>query len=417
MGFDASDLLSGQVRYDARPITDGRNQMAVDIKDAALTVKDLGISKAKGVPGTLEAAVRQNGSLTELSQIKLAFGDVDLEGSLEYDAKKGLQSAEFSNFKLSPGDEAQLSLTPIRDGYALRLRGDQLDLKPMLQRFFGLGNGSGGPQATQVSQTLALDLDLKRALGFYRTTAYNMQLQLTIRGTDIQKASLQAQFGNDKAVSVTTNPTPDGKVLSVAFNDLGTLLRFGGVYARIEGGEGTLVMNTNNAQKVDVGNFELHDFALVNERNAAQILDKHQGSDQLIARENKITFKSGRVQFTRRPDRIEVTDGVLTGDTVGGTMHGFIYTDRRQYDLVGTYVPLFGLNSVFQKLPIFGPILGGREGEGLIGVTFAVRGSLDDPQFDINPASMLVPGAFRGLFEYRAHELPRQPTGKEGDGK
>jgi hypothetical protein len=417
MGFDASDLLSGQVRFVARPLTDGSIQMAVDIKDAALTVKDLGISKAKGVPGTLEAAVRQNGSLTELSQIKLAFGDVDLEGSLEYDAKKGLQSAEFSNFKLSPGDEAQLSLTPIRDGYALRLRGDQLDLKPMLQRFFGLGNGSGGPQATQVSQTLALDLDLKRALGFYRTTAYNMQLQLTIRGTDIQKASLQAQFGNDKAVSVTTNPTPVGKVLSVAFNDLGTLLRFGGVYARIEGGEGTLVMNTNNAQKVDVGNFELHDFALVNERNAAQILDKHQGSDQLIARENKITFKSGRVQFTRRPDRIEVTDGVLTGDTVGGTMHGFIYTDRRQYDLVGTYVPLFGLNSVFQKLPIFGPILGGREGEGLIGVTFAVRGSLDDPQFDINPASMLVPGAFRGLFEYRAHELPRQPTGKEGDGK
>jgi hypothetical protein len=87
-------------------------------------------------------------------------------------------------------------------------------------------------------------------------------------------------------------------------------------------------------------------------------------------------------------------------------MHGFIYTDKRQYDLVGTYVPLFGLNNVFQKLPIFGPILGGREGEGLIGVTFAVRGSLDKPDFQINPASMLVPGAFRGLFEYRAHERP-----------
>lgn len=407
MGFDASDLLSGQVRFVARPVQDGSIQMAVDIKDAALTVKDLGISKAKGIPGTLEAAVRQNDGLTELTQIKLAFGDVDLEGSLEYDGKKGLQSAEFSNFALSPGDKAQLSLTPIRDGYALRLRGDQLDLKPMLQRFFGLGSGSGGPQATQVSQTLALDLDLKRALGFYRTTAYNMQLQLTIKGTDIQKASLQAQLGNDKSVSVATNPTPDGKVLSVAFNDLGTLLRFGGIYPRIEGGEGSLVMNTNNAQRLDLGNFELHDFALVDEANVAQILDKHQGSDQLIARENKITFKSGRVQFTRRPDRIEVTDGVLTGASVGGTMHGFIYTDRRQYDLVGTYVPLFGLNSVFQKLPIFGPILGGREGEGLIGVTFAVRGSLDKPDFQINPASMLVPGAFRGLFEYRAHELPR----------
>ena len=48
---------------------------------------------------------------------------------------------------------------------------------------------------------------------------------------------------------------------------------------------------------------------------------------------------------------------------MGGTMRGTIYTEQNQYDLAGTYVPLFGLNNVFQKLPIFGPLLGGREGE------------------------------------------------------
>jgi len=39
-------------------------------------------------------------------------------------------------------------------------------------------------------------------------------------------------------------------------------------------------------------------------------------------------------------------------------------------------------------------------------VTFAVRGPLDNPQFQINPLSMLVPGAFRELFEFRSRELP-----------
>ena len=277
----------------------------------------------------------------------------------------------------------------------------------MLQRFFGLGGGTGGPQASQFSNTtLALDLDLKRALGFYKSAAYNMQLSLVVKGTDIQKANMQAQFGNNKSVSVTTNPTPDGKVLSVAFNDLGALLRFGGVYARLEGGEGSLVMSTNAAQKADTGNLNIYNFAVVDEANAAQILESHQGSRDLIAHENKYTFRNGRVDFVRRADRIEVTNGLLTGDSVGGTMHGFIYTDKRQYDLAGTYVPLFGLNSVFQKLPLFGPLLGGREGEGLIGVTFAIRGSLDKPSFQINPASMLVPGAFRALFEFRAKGSP-----------
>jgi hypothetical protein len=408
MGFDASQFLSGKVRFAARPMSDGSIQMAVDIKDAGLTIKDLGISKEVGVPGILEAAVKQTDTVTELSQINLAFGDVKLQGSLDFDSKKGLQSAEFSTFALSPGDMAQLSLTPVRDGFALRLRGDQLDLKPMLKRFFGLGEGStGSVAATQFNQTLALDIELKRALGFYKTTAFNLSLDMTLRGSDLQKANMQAQLGDDKSVSITTNPSPDGRAMTVAFNDMGTLLRLLGVYPRVEGGEGSLVLNMNTSTNVAVGEFLMHDFALIDEANVAQILGNHQGSKELIASQNKLSFRSGKIDFIRRSDRVQVTEGMLTGDTVGGTMRGFIYTDKRQYDLAGTYVPLFGLNSVFQKLPLFGPLLGGRDGEGLIGVTFAVKGPLDKPDFKINPASLLVPGAFRSLFEYRAKELPR----------
>jgi hypothetical protein len=90
-------------------------------------------------------------------------------------------------------------------------------------------------------------------------------------------------------------------------------------------------------------------------------------------------------------------------------MRGVIYTGSRQYDLAGTYVPLFGLNSAFQKIPLLGPLLGGREGEGLVGVTFAIRGPLDDPDFRINPLSLLAPGVFRELFEFRTRELPVAP--------
>lgn len=408
MGFDASEFIKGKVKFVAKPMPDGSIQMAVDLENAEVTIKDLGISKAAGVPGALQAAVKQQGTVTELSQIDVSFGDVKLAGSLEFDGKEGLRSAEFSNFALSDGDQAQMSLTPIRDGYQVRLRGDQLDLKPMFKRFFGLGEGStGGPQATSINQTIAVDVELKRALGYYKTTAFNLDLDLVLRGADLQKVSLQAQLGADRSVSVTTNPTPDGKVMSVAFNDLGTILRLLGVYANVEGGQGSLVVETIKAQKMDVGRFVLRDFAIVDEANVAQILGNHQESRQLIARQNKLAFRSGEVQFLRRKDRVEVTDAILTGDSVGGTARGFIYTDSRQYDLAGTYVPLFGLNNVFQKLPIFGPLLGGREGEGLFGVTFAIRGPLDKPDFKVNPVSALVPGAFRRIFEYRAREAPR----------
>lgn len=404
VGFDASSVLTGPVTLVARPMPDGSLQVVADLEDAAIAVTDLGITKARGVAGQARAQIKQTGDLIEISRLDLGFGDVSLEGSVGFDIKTGLQSAAFTSVALSPGDQAQLSLSPIRNGYEVRLSGDQLDLKPMLQRFFSLsGESTGGPQSSLTDQTIALDVDLKRAVGFYRTTAYNVNLDLVLRGSDLQRVNLQANLGGDRNVSVTTNPTPQGRVMSIAFNDLGTLLRLMNVYPNVEGGEGSLVVETVTEAKTNEGQFNLRNFAFVNEQAVEQILGNDSSSRQL-ARSGRLEFRSAQADFIQRSDRVELIDAVLAGTSVGGTARGFIYTDRREYDLTGTYVPLFGLNNAFSR--ILGP-LAGREGEGLFGVTFAVRGPLDKPDFKINPMSALVPGAFRRLFEYRAKEIPR----------
>ena len=92
---------------------------------------------------------------------------------------------------------------------------------------------------------------------------------------------------------------------------------------------------------------------------------------------------------------------------VGGTLKGYIYTDAGQYDLTGTYVPMFGFSRAIQKLPLIGLLIAGSEGDGVFGITFAVRGPLEQPEFKANPLSVLAIGPFRRIFEYRAKELPR----------
>lgn len=407
-GFDASQFLSGKVRFVAEPVADGTLKMSVDLADAGLTIKDLGIRKAAGTPGSLTATVRPDGQVTHLENISLGFGAVQLSGKLDYHATDGLVLAEFDKVALSSGDSAQITLRPNGGGFDVQIRGEQLDLKPLLSRFFSLGEGSGGVQTTQINQAINLDVKLNRAVGFYATTAFNVDLSLSLRGTDLRRATLSAQFSEGNAVSITTNPAPNGRTLSVAFNDAGTVLRFLGVYSQLAGGSGSLVLTTDRNADAEGGRLLMRNFAIVDEANVAQILGNHSDSRAAIARSNRLDFDAGEVDFIRRSDRVEVTRGVLSGDTVGGTMRGFIYTNNRQYDLTGTYVPLFGLNNAFQQIPLLGPLLGGRDGEGLVGVTFAVRGPLDNPQFQINPLSLLVPGAFRELFEFRARELPQE---------
>jgi hypothetical protein len=406
MGFDASEFLSGRVRFVAQPLADGAMQIAVDLTEAAMTIKDIGISKAAGTAGSLSATVTPAGDITQLNDIDLSFGTVRAKGDLTYHASNGLQAASFSTFALSADDDAQLALVPMEGGYAVQVTGSQLDLKPMLRRFFGLDEGAGGVQATQIDQTLSLDVQLDRALGYYATTAFNVDFDLLLRGSDMRRAHLTAQFSDGNGISVTTNPAPRGRTLSVAFNDAGTILRFLGVYSQLAGGSGNLVMTTDREVDAEAGQLLMRNFAIVDEANVAEILGNHSDSRAAIAQENRLDFDLAQVDFQRTSDRVQVTNAMLTGDTVGGTMRGFIYTDQRQYDLAGTYVPLFGLNNAFQQIPILGPLLGGREGEGLLGVTFAVQGPLDKPQFRINPLSVLMPGAFRELFEFRARAKP-----------
>jgi hypothetical protein len=407
-GFDVSEFLKGKIRFVAEPLDGGKIRIAVDIKEATLTLKDLGLSKAAGRDGTVSAVVAFKGDVTEISEVDLAFGTVRAKGEITYHNKEGFKAATLTGVALGEGDDAQIAVAPISGGYEVQIRGKQLDLKPVLSRFFGLDQGSGGVQTTQLNQAITLNVKLDRALGFYATTAFNLELDLVLRGGQMRRVNMQAQFKDGNAMSVTTNPAPNGRTLSVAFNDAGTILRLVGVYSQLAGGTGSLVMTTDSKENNETGQLILRGFAVVDEANVAQILGNHSDSRAAIARANRLDFEAAQVDFTRRGDRFEIHRGVLSGATVGGTLRGFIDTGRRQYDLAGTYVPLFGLNNVFQQIPILGPILGGREGEGLLGVTFAVKGPLNQPQFLINPLSALVPGAFREIFEFRSQGQPTQ---------
>ena len=319
-----------------------------------------------------------------------------------------LVSADFSTFQISADDNAQVSMTPVEGGYALAISGEQLDLKPVLKRFFNLeGDDAAGASEDLQDQMFDVSVNLDRALGYFGTVAFNVDLDLSVMGEQLRSVDLATQFGSGRSASATTNPLPSGRIISYATNDLGETLRFVGIYPRLVNGEGSMVMRYDESSETDTGEFVVRNFAVVDEENLDAIVGSHDESQEVLAGASAMEFDYGRVEFVRFSDRIELVEAAIYGDTVGGTIRGNIMTDAGQYDLAGTYVPLFGLNNFFQQIPVLGPIFGGREGEGLLGVTFAVRGPLDQPDLLINPVSILAPGVFRTLFEYRSANQPQ----------
>ena len=79
-------------------------------------------------------------------------------------------------------------------------------------------------------------------------------------------------------------------------------------------------------------------------------------------------------------------------------LDGAVDFDRDRLNVVGTFVPAYGVNNLFSQIPLFGPILGGGSNEGLFAVNFRATGAASAPQLTINPLSAIAPGLFRKIF-------------------
>jgi hypothetical protein len=113
---------------------------------------------------------------------------------------------------------------------------------------------------------------------------------------------------------------------------------------------------------------------------------------------NEVVFSTLKAEFSRTASRLDFRDAVLFGNQVGFTLGGWIDYGKSLTDIAGTFVPAYGLNNAFAQVPLFGPILGGGQNEGLFAVTFRVVGSASAPTLTVNPLSAVAPGFLRKIL-------------------
>ena len=406
-GIDLREFVNGSMRM---AVDEGENGQSfdIDLTRARVDLAQVGWTKSPGVPARARFTMIESGGAREIRGFEFTSEGVEITGTMSLDAKGNLRRAQFSRFALRPTDEATLRVS--RDGrtYVADFRARRFDGRGLVANLAGGGReGEGSSSSSAAAFRVAAEIN--QMTGFNDVSLNGVSLRMTSAGGEMRSLSATGRTSASGTFEFNLTPSEGQRVMTGVIGDTGALLRFANLYERMRGGTGLL--NITMA-KGDIwsGKFRVKRLAITEDpaiRALAQTRVVAEGDPRRrqafvgSERKGEASFSALDLTFVRNGDRLEITEGTLTGATVGGTVSGTVNMAQRTLDLTGTFVPAFALNNLFAKIPILGFALGGGADEGLIGVTYKVTGAIGDPVLTVNPASAIAPGIFRKLFEYR----------------
>ena len=75
-------------------------------------------------------------------------------------------------------------------------------------------------------------------------------------------------------------------------------------------------------------------------------------------------------------------------------------------------IPAYAINAILNKIPILGKIITGIEGHPIIGFNYKIAGNYENPEYSINPFSVLTPGIVEVFLKYLVMILVRKKLKK-----
>jgi hypothetical protein len=398
LGLRTGKTITGPMPVKISPAAEGGGPQAfeveADLTRAAIDGFIPGWTKPAGKPGKLTFRLAAGEEQTHFTKVNLSSAPVAVTGDVVTLRDGSLVSAKFDNFKVSPGDDLRVEVTRGEGTvYKSAVHGAAIDLRPFIKSFL-----SGSQTDTQDAD---LDLKVASAIGFGDEKGSGLDLHLSRRGTGLTEFRFSGQIGK---ANVSSSLSQEGRpLITIETADAGAFLRFADLYRHMNAG--TMVLRLTPSVGSQAGAVSIRDFSLRNEEALSRMFaaaPPPTGGDTALAATSipaEAQFNRMQASFVRTSGRLDVREALIVGNQAGITLNGGLDFGRNTASLSGTFVPLYGLNNAFSKVPLFGPLLGGGTNEGLLGVNFHVSGSLSQPDLAVNPLSAITPGFLRRLFD------------------
>lgn len=393
--------LSGVVGVDVASTAQkggGQADIALDLKDVALSVDRLNWSKRIGVPATAQLRVNFTGEqVTDIPQATIKSEGLDAALAIRLQpGNPDIQSIEASRLMIGKTDAVGTIKRQPQGGWAASIAGKSLDASKLMKDV--------GKDADQHAPPLDIEAKLDRVLLSNDRELNNVALRFVDDGHHWQTVIADATLAGGGKLSVRFGETPGQ--LHMDTNDMGAAFKLLGVSDNVVGG--TFVVTGTAEDKGDKRVFsgiaDGENYKVVHAPLVARLLSvaSFAAVNSMLAGEG-IPFDRLAAKYTFGDGKLSVTGAKAVGGAIGiNISSGALDLKADTVDLSGTVAPAYAVNSLLGRIPGLGDLLVGGSGEGVFAANFRIRGPTDDPKVSVNPLGMMAPGFVRKLFLFDA---------------
>lgn len=421
LGFDVNEYMQGSLalKADAKLAPGGQVSARVetDLNNAALAVPKFYWNKASGEGGNFDFAMTLAKGHLQIRDVDLELGELKTSGNVELDVTGPLMSLSLEQLSLSYAQLKGLKLERNENkNLKLSLQGGEVSLEPFLSG----ADQNRTPLEKKISAESASLADQLKLSGMVleigeskldrvnvNKDVYFDNIQFSGRwgGNGWQEVRLSGHNpfagGNTEANAhpeATENleagqfglrfgPGENGRYpLKVEAEDLGSVVS--AFKGRNIMKNGYLVLNGESEgplfTKPIKATFKLNNFT-VKEAPAMSSVLNMASLTQIVStfRQTGLAFNSASGDIQLNGDRFTTTQIRANGGSLGLLVGGWVDLRTKNLELSGTVIPLNNLNKLFGKIPLFGKVVVGKDGKGIMAVDYTVKGTVSQPEASI----------------------------------
>ena len=412
LGLDIEDIVQGEIPVEVT-ITKTENEdhhvlVRAELSRADVVLDSLAWRKPQGRSAALQFNLATgNRQTVELHNFQIVGDDIAISGRMSLDANNRLREFNFPEFSVSLISRLNVRGVLRNDKvWEVTARGQTYDGRDFFRSLFSVGElGEKLKSQRKDGPGLELKADIDTVLGFSDVSLRGFTMQLSQRGDRLTRLTARGMLDGGKPLEVELHQGEPRQLVTTT-DDAGQAFRLVDFYPSLVNGRLRLEVNLDGRGAAEkTGLLRVDRFRILGDPVVSEVLrfdETHPPIDhsrsQRVVRQ-VIDFDWMRVPFSVGHGQFVMGESEIRGPLVGATMRGKADFRSRQVHIGGTYVPLQGLNSAVGIIPGLGQLLAGPRGEGVLGITFAIRGSMAQPQVLVNPLSLVAPGIFREMFQ------------------